>query len=215
MSLNIRQDDWAGILLYWLFSHIDEMILHDPTRHYDQSVIINAKNQFCNYKYTKINGDGDFENQIKNMQITLSPCNTPNGIYKIICDWFYLGILAIIPNKGLVINSSFSGKKYIIPQKYKKKKVYIVTYNNGLDLRKKYICHLCELVHCKQWQFFNKSLCRLANDFDDSISASSFKYNDFKFDWGIFVWHKGSKLIDCPYNDEALKFVFESMRVNE
>ena len=91
MSLNIRKNDWSGILLYWLFEHVDEMILHDPTRYYDQSLIINAKNEFCKYEYTKIQGNGDFENVIKKIQSLLEPCLTPTDIYKAICALFYTG----------------------------------------------------------------------------------------------------------------------------
>lgn len=105
MSLNIRKDDWAGILLYWLFRQIDEYILHNPTKYYDDTLIAHAKNEFCKYEYTKINGDGDFEKQIKAMQGALDACRTPNDIYVAICGWFYTGMLEIIPNKGLVITS--------------------------------------------------------------------------------------------------------------
>lgn len=212
MSLNIRKDDWTGILLYWLFSRIDEYILHDPTKYYDATLILNTKNQFCKYEYTKINGNGDFENTIKKIQDILKPCNTPTDIYKAVYSLFYVGTVEIIPNKGLLVNSRSTGEKYIIPQNYKKKKIYIVSYNNGeIDLRQKYICHLCELVHCKQWQFFNENLCRMTNENSQGKSAI-FKYNDFEFDWGIFVWHKGKNLIDCPYNEDTLKFLFDGMK---
>ena len=188
------------------------MILHDPTRYYDQSLIINAKNEFCKYEYTKIQGNGDFENVIKKIQSLLEPCLTPTDIYKAICALFYMGLMEIIPNKGLVVNSSSTGEKYIIPQKYKKKQAYIVTYCNGeIDLRPKYICHLCELVYCHKREFFTENLCRMTNE-DVQGKAPVFKYKDFEFEWGIFVWHEGKKLIDCPYDEAALKFIFNGMK---
>lgn len=81
-------------------------------------------------------------------------------------------------------------------------------------MRQKYICHLCELVYCKQWQFFNDELTRLANDDVRAYDNPPFRYKDFEFDWGIFVWHKRCELIDCPYDEGALKFLFERMVTN-
>lgn len=198
-----------------IFSLIDQWLLHSPlVNDFNvRTTLLGTVKHFC--EYVNLKEDTDYAHTIQYMQSRMNK-RTCKDVHKAACSLFFEDVLKFTPN-GLVIKSKDTSRMYLLPYKeYKAKDLVLIgkTLGNEISIRHKECHHLCELVHFDTLRDFKPGMTYLGHQVPEDTTPM-FKYNEWEWNWGYFVWHHGPVIMNCPYNDKSLQLIFEGMSIND